>query len=71
MVAEKEVDVCTEAAVHVAKPPRRRCMLGDLRRRIPVLDRVQDTVRPLCAAAASGFTEDILYKRLLREAIRV
>ena len=66
MVTEKEVDVRTEATINIAEPPGRRRMLGDLSRQIAVLNSIQDTICPLFTAPASGLTEDIPYKRLLR-----
>lgn len=71
MVTRKEVNVCPEAAIYVAKSLGCRYILGDLRWRIPVLDRVQNPVRPLLAAAASSFAEDMPHKRLLCETVRM
>jgi hypothetical protein len=71
MVAKKEVDVRPEAAVHIAELPGHGRMLRDLGRQIPVLDRIQDAVRPLFPALASGLTEDMPHECLLGKAVGV
>ena len=66
MVTEKEVDVRTEATIDIAEPLGRRRILEDLGRQIAVLNGIQDTICLLFTAPASGLTEDMPYKRLLR-----